>query len=219
MDPYIEETRDVDKISNRIKKDGVCIIKNYIYSEDLSQVEKEFEDILSSNTHRLDKSDKNKCLREKIKNLSKYKTIHKYLVNTFVKEISDKTWDIWNYDLVFIHKDVQNESTNNVNPHFDFDRKLKFYLCLNDMGLENGCFKILPGKSHLVTEKRKINRRKNIFTPGHNLYNGTEIKMEEMIPVIANGGDLVIFDTNCIHCGGDRFVDGKDRKVIRLHLK
>jgi len=219
MEPFIEETRDIEKISERVKRDGVCIIENYINKEDLSQVEKEFENILSSNKQRLDKSEKNKCLRENIKNLSKYKTIYSYFVNSFVKEISNKTWGNWEYDLIFIHKDFQNELTNNVNPHFDFDRKLKFYLCVNDMGLENGCFKILPGKNDLVKEKRKINRRKNIFTPGHKLYNGTEIKMEEMIPVAANGGDLIIFDTNCIHCGGDKFVDGKDRKVIRLHLK
>ena len=51
------------------------------------------------------------------------------------------------------------------------------------------------------------------------LYNGTEIKKDKLIPIISNPGDLIIFDTNCIHCGGDNFKNNKYRKVIRLHIK
>jgi len=39
-----------------------------------------------------------------------------------------------------------------------------------------------------------------------------------LIPIECNGGDLIIFDTNCIHAGGDKFEKEKYRKVIRLHL-
>ena len=86
------------------------------------------------------------------------------------------------------------------------------------MGLDNGCFKALPGRLNLTNKKRQINARMK-YLKGHKLYNGTEIKREELIPIIANAGDLIIFDTNCIHCGGDNFKDGKHRKVIRLHIK
>ena len=75
-------------------------------------------------------------------------------------------------------------------------------------------------KKFYVRDGMAVNilRRNNIFTPDHKFYNGTEIKMEELIPIECQGGDLIIFDTNCIHAGGDSFEEGKYRKVIRLHI-
>ena len=88
------------------------------------------------------------------------------------------------------------------------------------MDTTNGCFKVLPNKLDIVNEIRKNgNRRKNIFNKNHELYTGTQhIEVNELIPLNAKAGDLIIFDTNCIHAGGDKFEDGKFRKVIRLHL-
>ena len=219
MEPFVEESRDINRISDKIKRDGICVIKNYIDREKLKKIDEEFENILSSNIGNRKIFGKNKFIYDReVNKFKKFDTVYNLFTNNFINNISNKILGHSKYHEICIHKDFQNKSTNNVYPHFDYDRYLKFYLCVNDMNLENGCFKILPGKNDLVKEKRKKDKRKNIFTPGHKFYNGTEIKMEEMIPVIANGGDLIIFDTNCIHCGGDRFVDGKDRKVIRLHL-
>lgn len=44
------------------------------------------------------------------------------------------------------------------------------------------------------------------------------IDIDQLIPLECQGGDLIIFDTNCIHAGGDQFENNKYRKVIRLHL-
>jgi ectoine hydroxylase-related dioxygenase (phytanoyl-CoA dioxygenase family) len=87
------------------------------------------------------------------------------------------------------------------------------------MNLDNGCFKILPNSFNITKKKRKINPRMNVFKKGHKLYSGLEINKDQLVPIIANSGDLIIFDTNCIHCGGDDYKNGKDRKVIRLHIK
>lgn len=35
--------------------------------------------------------------------------------------------------MTFIHKDLECLQTNNTFPHFDFDRKLKFYICVSDI--------------------------------------------------------------------------------------
>ena len=120
----------------------------------------------------------------------------------------------------FIHKDYECLNTNNNYPHFDYDRKLKFYLCVNDMDSTNGCFKVLPNELEMVNKMRNNgNRRNNIFNKNHKFYNGIRhIEINELTPLQAKSGDLIIFDTNCIHAGGDKFENGKFRKVIRLHL-
>ena len=120
---------------------------------------------------------------------------------------------------IFIHKDYETLNTNNNYPHFDKDRKLKFYLCINDMNTTNGCFKVLPNSLKIVENiLNTIGNKKNIFNKNHNNFNGMSLEIEKLVPLEANAGDLIIFDTNCIHAGGDNFQDGKYRKVIRLHL-
>lgn len=222
MDSLIS-TNSISDVVNRINNDGICILKNYVKEDDLINIENEFDNILITHKDSLDKnSGLNKCIRTNINtniiNQNNNKTIYNLYENRFIKDITNKILGNFKYDNIFIHHDIECNNTNNTYPHFDFDRKLKFYLCVNKMNIENGCFKALPGKIKLVEEKRKINRRKNIFIPGHKFYNGTEIKMNELISIECNEGDLIIFDTNCIHAGGDKFEKGKYRKVIRLHL-
>ena len=210
-------------IIEKIKTKGICIFENYINKDKLKKIESEFDNILGANKDRLDvNTGLNRCIRTnmntKIINQSNNNNIYSTFKNEFITNIANKILGNFKYDNIFIHKDFENLNTNNTFPHFDYDRKLKFYICVNDMNITNGCFKALPEKMSLVNEKRKINRRHNIFTPGHKLYNGTEIKIDQLIPIECKGGDLIIFDTNCIHAGGDKFEEGKYRKVIRLHL-
>jgi len=211
------------EIIKKIKNKGICIFKNYIDKEKLKLIENEMDNILHTFKSNLDKNTgQNRCLRTNINTniINQYtnNNIYSTFENDFVTNIANKILGNFKSDNIFIHHDLQNVLSNNTYPHFDYDRKLKFYLCVNDMNKSNGCFKALPGKMNLVDTKRKINRRNNIFTPGHRLYNETEIKIEELIPIECKGGDLIIFDTNCIHAGGDNFEKGKYRKVIRLHL-
>ena len=110
----------------------------------------------------------------------------------------------------------------------------KFYDANKDEILKNKVIKrILSGKvpqkrsldkfeitNDMVNEMRKSRgRRNNIFNENHKLYNGIQhIEISELTPLQAKAGDFIIFDTNCIHAGGDKFEDDKFRKVIRLHL-
>lgn len=211
------------EIIEKVKTNGVCIIKNYVDNQKLNKIEKEFDDILDKYKIYLDDNyEPNRCLRTNLNteiiNQNNNYNIYSLFANQFVLNIANNILGNFKSDNIFIHHDYKNINSNNTHPHFDYDRKLKFYLCVNDMNKTNGCFKVLPNKMDLVEEKRKINRRNNIFTPDHKFYNGTEIKIEELIPLECKGGDLIIFDTNCIHAGGDSFEEEKYRKVIRLHL-
>jgi ectoine hydroxylase-related dioxygenase (phytanoyl-CoA dioxygenase family) len=223
MEKLILNKNDTENIVKYIKEKGICVIKNFITIDKISNYEQEFDHILISNKNKCDSNyGNNICLRTNVNtdilNSNKYPLINNIFTSNYIKSISNRILKNIKYDNVFIHHDVESVNSNNTYPHFDYDRKLKFYICLNEMNTTNGCFKALPEKQKLVRKKRSINRRKNIFTKGHNLYNSTNIEMNELIPIVAEAGDLIIFDTNCIHAGGDNFEEGKFRKVIRLHL-
>jgi hypothetical protein len=216
---------NINKITEQVRTCGVCVIKNF--TNKINIINEEFEKIINDKTINFDKNTgKNKCLRTNLNGNYLNKITFPLIVNLFnLKIIKDvcKSFNInFNTDQkdVFIHKDYECNNTNNVYPHFDNDRKLKFYLCVNDMDTTNGCFKVLPNKLDMVNEIRKNrNKRNNIFNKNHKLYTGTQhIEINELTPLEAKAGDLIIFDTNCIHAGGDKFEDGKLRKVIRLHL-
>ncbi len=213
------------QIHEDIKTKGFFVFKKYI--TDISKIDNEFEQIINNEHNNFDKhTGKNKCLRTNLNNNylneTNFPEIYKNLFNKFVIDICKnfKIDFIKDVKDIFIHKDFESLNSNNTYPHFDYDRKLKFYLCVSDMDTTNGCFKVLPNKLDIVNEIRKNgNRRKNIFNKNHELYTGTQhIEVNELIPLNAKAGDLIIFDTNCIHAGGDKFEDGKFRKVIRLHL-
>lgn len=214
--------QNIDKIIPKFEKYGICIIKKYVTNEKLKLIDYEFNTIINGNHNFDPNTEPNICLRTNINsniiNINKNTNIHSAFSNNFINTITENILGSFKSDALFIHKDFKNLKSNNTYPHFDYDRKLKFYLCLNDMNVDNGCFKALPNQMKLVEKKRKINRRNNIFTPGHKLYNGTEIKITDLIPIECDAGDLIIFDTNCIHAGGNSFKEGKYRKVIRLHL-
>lgn len=216
---------NIDEICDKIKTQGYFVCKNYI--SNVEKIDNEFENIINNETNNFDKNTgKNKCLRTNLGdnylNKNNFPEIYKNLFNISTMKIC-KNFGI---DFVkdkkdtFIHKDYESLNSNNTYPHFDYDRKLKFYLCVSDMDITNGCFKVLPNKLDMVNEIRNSgNMRNNIFNENHQLYTGTQhIEISELTPLEAKAGDLIIFDTNCIHAGGDKFEDGKFRKVIRLHF-
>ncbi len=220
----INNNIDINEICEKIKTQGYFVYKNYV--SNIEKLDNEFENIMNNETNSFDKNTgKNKCLRSNLNNnyinINNFPNICKVFNDDFIIRICE----MFNINFfndkkdIFIHKDYESLSTNNTYPHFDVDRKLKFYICLNNMNLSNGCFKVLPNSIKMVENIRNtIGKRKNIFNEGHNNFNGISLGIEKLVPLEADAGDLIIFDTNCIHAGGDKFDDGKFRKVIRLHF-
>ena len=219
MERLLAGNNNVMDIVNRIKRDGICILRNYVDKKLLKKIDAEFESILQRHAPQ---NTKNKIVitnvNSNIVNGEQNRNLNTFFTSPFIRNIANNIIHQWKFNNLYIHKDYENAETNNTYPHFDYYRQLKFYLCVNDMDKSNGCFKALPNTKKLVEEKRKNNAFLNNFTKGHERYNGTEIKIEELIPIECKAGDLIIFDTNCIHAGGDKFEEGKCRKVIRLHI-
>lgn len=200
-------------------KYGICIIEDYVNNEELKILLEEFNRILTDNKSKLDKSINNRCYRASMSDLLNYKMTNKIFKSDYINILSKNLIGDFQYERLFVHEDFKNEGTNNVYPHFDYDRKLKFYLCINDLGLDNGCFKILPNSRTISQNKRQSNCRLNQFDTRGKFFNGTIIEKDELIPIICKAGTMIIFDTNTIHCGGDNFKENEYRQVMRLHLK
>ena len=62
MNTLVSNKNIVD-VTNRIKTDGICIVKNYIDSDTLALIEKEFDNILNNNYNYDKNLGKNKCLQ------------------------------------------------------------------------------------------------------------------------------------------------------------
>jgi len=216
---------DIDIIYEQINTQGYYIFNNYI--SNIEEIENEFNIIINDQNNLFDlNTGKNKCLRTNLNsnylNVKNFPNICNNFNTQFIINICKKFNINFNSDrdnkTTFIHQDYESLDTNNTYPHFDFDRKLKFYLCVSDVDTTNGCFKVFPNKLDMVLQLRNNSKRNNIFNKYHKLFNGIHIEINEMKPLIAKAGDLIIFDTNCIHAGGDHFELNKCRKIIRLHM-
>ena len=159
-------------------------------------------------------------LDSKILNNENYPLINNLFDKNYINSINSLVLSKWDNEnrSVFIHEDYQNINTNNTFPHFDKSRCFKFYICLNDMNNTNGCFKIVPNSLEKTKILRKKSVDKNVCKRGHLYYSGEDIEIESMLNVECKAGDMIIFDTNCIHAGGSRFENNKYRRVIRLHV-
>lgn len=192
----------------------ICVLENFVNHNLLQSLTKEFDIVMKKHDN---------CLKTNINsdiiNDNTYPIINKLFTSDFVNDVCKNILNEYYIQNIFLHKDDKNMETNNTYPHYDKDRKLKFYLCLNDMGIENGCFKILPNSIDITNKQREKDISKNVFHPEHTNYNNTTVRVDDMIPIIAKAGTLIIFDTNLIHCGGDNFEKGLYRKVIRLHVQ
>jgi hypothetical protein len=104
--------------------------------------------------------------------------------------------------------------------HFDRVFAFKFFLYLQDCDFNDGPFSCVPG-SHKIGEKLRVaawmetkkyaNVRNRVFID----YNDMQEYKDKIIPITANAGDLVIFDTDMFHMGG--LTNGGERLIIRSH--
>lgn len=210
-----------ESIHTILKTKGVYVLKGF--STNHSEVQREFDAIIQSNAFQKDKdTGNNNAIRTTLKKINAFKASYELFQSPWIIELCTLFHINYKNDPkdLFIHHDFECLETNNTYPHFDKHRKLKFYLCVNDLDETNGCFKVIPDQLEEVEKLRRTNGPyKNIFDSSHPSFCGKQYNISDMIPVIAKAGDLIIFDTNCIHAGGDAFQQGKSRKVMRLHLK
>ena len=91
---------------------------------------------------------------------------------------------------------------------------MKFFIYLHDTNEDNGCFFALP-KSQ--AENKKI-RKKWISEGKHRNLRDKEVykKTEQLLPVIAKKGSVIVFDTDVTHKAGKIKSEKLTRNIVRL---
>ncbi len=100
-------------------------------------------------------------------------------------------------------------------PHIDFNRCLKFMIYFNDIDQNNGCIHISHVNPNLYEEKRlKLKPNKD----SNKTYNNhiTDLKKESYLPMTGKAGDIIFFDTNQPHYGGNFLSKSDQRFILRI---
>ena len=120
------------------------------------------------------------------------------------------------FNKVEIEHNYKMGPSNNSIWHFDRIPAIKFQIYLNDVSNNNGSFKLQPG-SHIKTRRYALNELRNDPNPLR-LRNYLKCDIEnsnfDVISVEAPKGSLIIFDTMCLHLGGN--LKAGFRKTVRL---
>ena len=92
---------------------------------------------------------------------------------------------------------------------------MKFFLYLNDVSARNGALAVEPGSHEKNrTLRQKLIRDKIPYPKWPSIFKLSK----EIIPIEAEAGSLIIFDTDTTHHAGQ--IDaGETRKIIRSHCR
>jgi len=218
------ESINVSNVIDIIDRYGICVLKNYVSSSDISTLliehERSFNLENCDGIYSTEKHPTNKyglVSRGKINNFTdKFSITRSIFSSDFIKDISDKYFGSKSLacnDIFFTH---EKESNVPILPwHFDRQQSLKFYINLVNVNKTNGAFEYDIG-SH----------REGHFRANFYILSGLKVgdipndipdkELRNPTTIIANAGDLIIFDPDGFHRGGI-IMEGQERKVIRGH--
>jgi hypothetical protein len=109
----------------------------------------------------------------------------------------------------------------NSHMHIDPYHSLKFFSYLTDTNEDNGSLKIIPETSWIGKKIRKENNVDNLLTTDSYTFSKSKYYNEEIensaIFIEGKAGDLIVLDTDVVHCGGIIKMNGLERMSIIYH--
>ena len=132
---------------------------------------------------------------------------------------------------------ITDKIANNGFLHYDRKSALKFFIYLTDVSKKNGAFYAAPrsnkyGKTHRINQWGTL-KAHQIYDHNYLLkrlffnkkYSSIKNKIEldeleenyDLIPIEANAGSLIVFDSDTLHKGGIIEENNLERLILRLH--
>lgn len=222
MIKYYNSVPSVTEIHQLLKKDGVLVIENYLSEKILAMLNKEFDQILNSDSstfcERKEYSMGRAAIIRKNKLNGNYDKTYQVFSDQFMKDVSNLYLAKKNNlnDEIFVVEDVVGSKHIANDLHFDVLHTLKFFIYLTDTNSENGAFQCVPGSLN-ETQKIRAKQGKNVSFKNRDITRSLPYSEDQIISVDAQAGSLIIFDTDTVHRAGQ--VTNGTRRVMRGHTR
>jgi len=215
----------VDKIYKEVAENGICVIKNHLKDKKhLGLITAEVDSILNDT----EEGDYNFGKAARIGSLQQnhdrgYVGIVEYFNAPWMYALSTRYLNKpIEFDELFVTHEFRNDNGLGRNGYLHYDRihTFKFILYLTDSDKQSGAFSYIP-ESHLdgkYLRTRDTNKNYEDQTNRVLIDHPDLCSEEDIVSVDAPAGSLIILDTDLFHLGG-MVEDGKERKLIRLHLR
>ncbi|NOQ81326.1 MAG: hypothetical protein GQ548_02210 [Methylophaga sp.] len=225
----VDGNNGIVEIVEAVKKNGYIILPNVLSKETLDKIRSEFRtiiDLKSEEFYAVDRQQDTVCVRMKpffkIKYSFAYPAIYAFYDSSVFRAITKLFYaDCPNgFDYVselFVHETPETETPISGKLHWDRAQTLKYWIYLDDLPDEAGPMLIEPGS---------VEKNKNIRIDAHKVKNEliggidniVEEPINELIPLSAGAGSIMIHDTDASH-GASRVMPGYVRRIIRGHCR
>ena len=212
---------DIADVVNKLNEYGICRIPNYLDTKTLSSVKEEALDLVTAEP--ADDYEFGKATRFFRQQTNKT-TIRDVFGSGDMNNIS-RAYLGHNHDSnreVFITHDYKHDNGLARNGYLHFDRiyTFKYFIYLTDVDENCGPFSVVP-KSHIKGKQLRENTSGAYAQLKNRIlldYPDLGYTSDEVVPVLGNAGDLIIFDTDLFHLGGV-VKENNERLIIRGHTR
>ncbi len=218
------------KIVETVKRDGICVLGDDILSEEQKEFFLASLDELSKNDsdYKFGKAYNtggvHNWLGTPVAELCSSPLVTEFISSYFNKRVGCE---------VFLTHEYKNDEGLDRNGFLHFDRlhTLKFFIYLTDCDEESGAFHYVPGSHKMGKKLREQGSLSYVddFISNKKDYDEKKNRLEvdfpelgytasDALPITGKAGTIFIFDTDLFHFGG-KIANGKERKVMRIHLR
>lgn len=123
----------------------------------------------------------------------------------------------YEYKSIFEVHDLPRNAFMHVDPYHSF----KFFCYLTDTTKDNGALQVIPDTTWIGSAIRSENSLESLlggdaYTLEKSRYRSNDL-MEKRIYVEGSAGDLIILNTDVMHCGGQILSSGLERMTVIYH--
>lgn len=228
-DLVVGRTFDADKVEASLRRHGAAVLPEFLSADQLPALLDEFSAALDDDdeeyVYRIDyAAGRAVSLLTTGQFSERYKRINAFFGQEALVDFAHRyvgTPCLPNYEIY---------ATNETNPevtvapkHFDKLWTLKYMLYLEDVGPGNAPFGVVPGSMNdsrgifrSIFEDNGISRLSTSDDLYQSMANNDPGPVDDVIPIIAPAGTLIVFDTDTYHFS-PAVQEGCERKILRSH--
>lgn len=219
------------EILQEVKNNGYCFIDSYLSEEEVSIIKNELLSIYNNIPDfsalydtRIEENEYpyGKAMRfGKLEYIPKFKQI--FLSKNFDEVTKAYLGPFCQVNLqTFTSFEYKKSTEANGRPrnsywHFDPWRALKYFFYLDDVDLNNGCLRVVPGSIEMSANIRNSHTLQEIVDKYYIVEEEVSKIENKVINLQGKKGSMIVFDTDIFHVGSNILEDNSKRMIITVH--